>query len=128
MQAQVQNMLDKVVIRGAARLGVLQLFFSLRKSRWKAKVRFGVDFRALNAVIKFDHCSLPVLEETTSTLHGSKYFTVLDCLSCFWQLSIKEEHRERTGFAVRSYIMNSIAYTSAYLRAPRIFKERWTQS
>jgi hypothetical protein len=59
-----------------------------------------VDFRALNAVNKFDSYRLPVFDETTSTLHGSKYVTVLDCYSGFWQVSIKEEYRERTGFTV----------------------------
>jgi len=38
-----------------------------------------VDFRALNSVTQFDPYPLPVSEETTSTLYGSKYFTVLDC-------------------------------------------------
>ena len=35
-------------------------------------------------------------------LHGSKYFTGLDCYSGFWQVIIKEEHRERTGFSTPS--------------------------
>ena len=47
----------------------------------------------------FDSYPLPVLGETTS-LFGSKYFSVLDCYSGFWQVPIKEEHWERTGFTV----------------------------
>jgi hypothetical protein len=42
------------------------------------------------------------MEETTSTLHGSKYFSVLDCYSGFWQVEIKEEHKELTGFSFPS--------------------------
>jgi len=61
-----------------------------------------VDFRALNSVTKFDSYPPPVFEETTSTFYGSKYFAVLDCYSGFWQVSIKEEHRERTAFTVPS--------------------------
>jgi hypothetical protein len=38
----------------------------------KTKCRFCVDFRALNAVTKFASYPLPVFEETTSTLHGSR--------------------------------------------------------
>ena len=57
----------------------------------KTKFRFCVDFRALNAVTKFDSYPLPVFEETTSTLHGSRYFSVLDCYSGFWQNNIKDE-------------------------------------
>ena len=42
----------------------------------------------------------PSFEENTSTLHGSLYFLVLDCYSGFWQINIKEEHKDRTGFTV----------------------------
>jgi len=66
----------------------------------KPRFRFCVDLRALISVTKFDSYPLPVFEETTSTLYGSKYFTVLDCYIWFWQVSIKEEHRERTAFTV----------------------------
>jgi len=51
-------------------------------------------------VTKFDTYPLPVFEETTSNLHGSKYYSFLDCYSGFWHISIKEEHKERTGFSV----------------------------
>ena len=71
---------------------------------------FCVDFGALNAASKFDSCPLPVLDEIISTLHGSKYFTVLDLQ---WILaSIKEEHRERTGFTVPSgqYEFNRLSF------------------
>jgi len=59
-----------------------------------------VDFRALNAVTKFHPYPLPRFEQTTSVLHGSKYFSVLDCYSGFWQVPIKEQHKDRTGFTV----------------------------
>ena len=49
---------------------------------------------------KFDPYPLPVFEETTSTIFGSRYFSVLDCYSGFWQIPIKEERKERTGFTV----------------------------
>ena len=68
----------------------------------KPKYRFCLDFRAFNAVTKFDPYPLTIFEETTSTLHGSNYFKVLDCYSGFWQVSVKEEHRELTGFTVPS--------------------------
>jgi len=51
-------------------------------------------------VTKFDIYPLPVFEGTTSNLHGSKYYSVLDCYSGFWQSSIKMEHKERTGISV----------------------------
>jgi hypothetical protein len=68
----------------------------------KPKYRFCVDFRALNSVTKFDAYPLPRFDETTSILYGSRYFTFLDCYSGFWQVGIKQEHKELTGFTVPS--------------------------
>ena len=66
----------------------------------KPKFRFCVYFRDLNSITKFDLYPLPRFEETASALFGSRYFSVLDCYSGFWQIPIKEEHKERTGFTV----------------------------
>jgi len=85
MQAQVEKVFDKGVK-------------SPRNSPWSAsailvpnkrpdgipKYRFRVDFRALNSVTKFNTYPLSVFEEATASLHVSRYFTVLDCLSGFW--------------------------------------------
>jgi hypothetical protein len=93
MQRPVQDMLDKGVIRESNSSWSAPAILVPKKSPdGKQKYRFCVEFRALNAVTKFDSYPLPVFDETTSTLHGSKYFTVLDCYSGFWQVSIKEEH------------------------------------
>jgi hypothetical protein len=35
-------------------------------------------------------------------LHGSKYFTVLDCYSGFWQIKIAEEGKAKTAFSTPS--------------------------
>jgi hypothetical protein len=45
-------------------------------------------------------------------LHGSNYFTVLDCYSGFWQVSIKKEHGERAGFTIpsRHYEFNRLPF------------------
>ena len=103
MQAQVVKMLEKGVIRESSSPWSESAIFVPKKSvDGKPKYRFCVDFRALNSVTKFDSYPLPVFEETTSTLYGSKYFSVLDCYGGFWQVGIKEEHKERTAFTVPS--------------------------
>ena len=103
MQTQVENMLDKGVIRPSNSPWSAPAILVPKKSAdGTPKYRFCVDFRALNSVTKFDSYPIPVFEEATASLHGSKYFTTLDCQSGFWQVPIREEHRERTGFTVPS--------------------------
>jgi hypothetical protein len=101
MKAQVDKMLGKGVIRESHSPWSAPAILVPKKSLdGSPKYRFCVDFRALNAVTKFDPYPLPVVQETTSALFGSKYCSVLDCFSGFWQLPIKEEHKQYTGISV----------------------------
>lgn len=68
----------------------------------KPKYRFCFDFRAMNAATQFDTYPLPVFEETVSTLHGRKYFSVIDCYSGFWQIKIADEHKMKMAFSTPS--------------------------
>jgi hypothetical protein len=103
MNRQVQKMLDKGVISPSHSPWTSPLDLVPRMSaKGVPKYRFCFDFRALKALSKYDSYPLPRFEETTSTLSGSKYFTVLDCFSGFWQINIHEPHREKTAFSVPS--------------------------
>jgi len=113
MEQQLQKMLQKGVIRPSTSPWSAPAILVQKKSEErKPKFRFCVDFRDLTGVTKFDSYPLPRFDETTSTLFGSKYFTVLDCYSGFWQVNIKEEHKERTAFTVPSghYVFNRLPF------------------
>ena len=102
MQTQVENMLDKGVIRPSnSPWSAPAILVPKNSADDTPKYRFCVDFRALNSVTKFYTYPIPVFEEATAS-HGFRYFTTLDCQSGFWQVPIKQEHRERTGFTVPS--------------------------
>jgi hypothetical protein len=76
MENQVQDMLDKGVIEPSASPWNSPVILVPKKSKdGRPKYRFCIDFRALNAITRFDACTLPVFEDTMSTLHGSKYVT-----------------------------------------------------
>jgi len=84
-------MLDKSIIWDSkSPWAALNILVPKKSEDGKPKCRFCVDFLALNSVTKFDTYPLPVFEEMTSNLHGSKYYSVLDCYSGFWQINIKE--------------------------------------
>ena len=43
-----------------------------------------------------------MFEESVSTLHGSKCFSVIDCYSGFWQIKMAEEDKMKTAFPTPS--------------------------
>jgi hypothetical protein len=89
MEAEVENMLDKGIIRASSSpWSAPAILVPNKTSDGKQKYRFCVDFRALNAATKFDPYPQPVFEESTSAFFGSRYFSVLDCYSGFWQVPI----------------------------------------
>jgi hypothetical protein len=79
-ESQVNDMLQKGVIRKShSPWSALAILIPKKSLDRRTKFRFCVNFRALNALTKFEPYSLPQLEDSTSSLFGSKYFSVLDC-------------------------------------------------
>ena len=113
MQDQVKDMLAKGIIEESKSPWSSPSILVPKKSLdGKLKYRFCVDFRALNAVTQFDTYPLPLFEETVSTLHGSKYFTVKDCNSGFWQIKIAKDDKLKTAFSKPSshYQFHRLSY------------------
>jgi len=101
MKRQVQKMLDKGVISpNHSPWSSPVVSVSKKTDNGVPKYRFCVDFRALNAVAKYNSYPIPRFEETMLTLSGSKYFSVLGCYSGFWQINGHDPHREKTAFSV----------------------------
>ena len=99
MNRQVRKMLDKGVIRPSHSPWSTPVFLMSKKTENEVpRCRACVDFRALNAVTKYDSFSLPRFEETASTLSDSKYFSVLDCHTGLWKINTHEPHRGKTAF------------------------------
>ena len=66
------------------------------------KFRICVDYRELNKISIASRAALPALSTLTSTFHGCKYFCSLDLREAFYQVPIKEEHRDRTAWTIPS--------------------------
>lgn len=60
-------------------------------------VRLCVDYRKLNLQTIKDSYALP-LEESFSALSGSKWFSVLDLKSGFYQIEMEEKDKQKTAF------------------------------
>lgn len=61
-------------------------------------LRMVVDYRRLNNLTKKDAYPLPRIEETFTLLSGSKWFTVLDLKSGYYQLEVEPADRPKTAF------------------------------
>ena len=63
------------------------------------QLRFCCDFRYLNAVTIKDAYPIPRIDESLSKMGDAKFFTTLDLGSAFWQVPLRKQDREKTGFA-----------------------------
>ena len=57
-----------------------------------------IDYRALNAVTKFDAGPLPRVDDTIAALQGCRCYSMCDLNSGFWQLEMDEESIPKTAF------------------------------
>jgi transposase InsO family protein len=101
--AQLQQWLD---------LGVIRRSFS----EWSANVvlvdktggepgqkRLCIDYKRLNSVTVKDAFPVPRMDETIDTLQGANWFTKLDLLSGYLQISIHPDDRPKTSFNAGKY-------------------------
>ena len=70
---------------------------------------------------QFDIYPLPIFEETVSTLHGSQYFSALDCYSGFWQVKLADE-KMKTAFSVPSGHYNLLRLPYGLANSPASFQ------
>ena len=65
-------------------------------------LRFCIDFKKLNDVTVKDAHPLPRSDFTLEVLKGAKIFSTLDLKLGYWQVPIKEEHKNKTAFRTSS--------------------------
>jgi len=75
-------------------------------------LRFCIDYRRLNTLLKDDRRPLPLIQDILDGLEGGKFFTSLDLASAYWSLPVKEEDKEKTAFVVKGglYEFNSMPF------------------
>ncbi|KAL2890638.1 Retrotransposable element Tf2 155 kDa protein type 1 [Ceratocystis lukuohia] len=64
-------------------------------------LRFCVDYRALNAVMKKNRYPLPNISETLTNVSKAKWFTKLDVISAFHNIRITDGDEWKTAFRTR---------------------------
>jgi len=64
-------------------------------------MRFCVDYRKVNELLKKDKFPLPKIDTCLDTLNGCKYYRSCDLRWGYWQTEIDERDRDKTAFVTR---------------------------
>lgn len=91
----LQQLLDPEVIRESESPFSSPIVVVRKKN---GDVRVCIDYRKLNTQTVKDSYALPNLEESFSELTGSRWFSVLDLKSGFYQIEMEEADKHKTAF------------------------------
>ena len=95
VKKHLQELLDSGVIRESESPFASPIVVVRKKD---GSVRLCIDFRKLNLHTIKDAYALPNLEEVFSLLTGSKWFSVLDLKSGYYQVEMEEADKQKTAF------------------------------
>ncbi|KAG0862669.1 hypothetical protein G6F16_012356 [Rhizopus arrhizus] len=83
--------------------------------------RFVNNFRALNAITRKDKFPLERMEDLLDKISGSKWFTVIDLKSAYWQIPIHEDDKCKTAFNTGNALYEYNVLAQGLCNAPPTF-------
>ncbi len=95
VKKHLQELLDAGVIQESVSPYSSPIVVVRKKS---GDIRLCIDYRKLNQRTIKDAYALPKLEDTFMALTGSKWFSVLDLKSGFYQIEVEEKDKAKTAF------------------------------
>ena len=94
----VEEMLEHDIIEPAASPWSSNVVIIKKKD---GSMRFCVDYRKTNQLIKKDKFLLPKIDTCLDNLNGCCFYSSLDLCQGYWQKKIQEEDRDKTAFVTR---------------------------
>ena len=97
VEREIQDMLAKGVIEESDSPWSSPIVLVKKKDN---TIRFCIDYRKLNEVTVRDSHPLPRIDTPLDALSGSKFYSIIDLKSGYWQVKVNPEDREKTAFSV----------------------------
>lgn len=98
LNKQLTQLIDNGLIEPACSPWGAPVLFAPKKN---GKLRMCIDYRALNSKTVKDRFPLPRIDDCFDKLQGTRYFTLLDLTSGYWNVRVRPEDRHKTAFNTR---------------------------
>lgn len=85
------------------------------------KLRFCIDYRALNKVTTKDAFPIPNIQDCMDTLGGNAFFSTLDMASGYWQILVDEKDRSKTAFTTKYGLYEHVRLPFGLCNSPATF-------
>ena len=91
----INNMLAENVVQESTSPWASPIVLAKKKD---GSLRFCVDYRRLNAVMRKDVFPLPRIDDLLDKMRGKSVFSTLDAKTGYWQIQMEENSCEKTAF------------------------------
>lgn len=119
IQQHIHQMLDEGIIRPSESPWASPVVLVPKKTgEW----RFCIDFRKLNAVTVKDVYPLPRIDTMLDALQDTKYFTVMDLMSGYWQIAMHQDSISKTAFTSHEGLYEFLVMPFGLTNAPAKFQ------
>ncbi|KAG2195269.1 hypothetical protein INT47_005044 [Mucor saturninus] len=110
LKEELSTLLELGLITPSTGMYTSPIFFVPKKNT--KKMRLVVNYAQLNKKTVKDGYPLPHIDEVLDSLAGAKVFSTLDAAQGFWQVTMLESGREKTGFVCKfgTYVFNVMPF------------------